>query len=125
MPTTQLAGLTLFLVQALSGMQSVVVASAQGPGVEPWEGPAISGKIKEIIESDSGLGPDTGTILVRANGLHRVYLTIDGRTVVAAYRRELSFSDLRVGQQVAVWFRAGPRYPVFPLRTSAARVAVI
>ena len=75
--------------------------------------------------SDSGPGPDIGTILVKANGRHRAYLTIDDKRIVAAYRSELSFIDLRVGQQVAVWFRSGPRYPVFPIRTSATRVAVI
>ncbi len=106
-------------------MQSVVGASAQGPRVEPWEGPDILGKIEEISRSGPRLGPDAGTILVQANGPHRAYLMIDDRTLIAAYRRELSFTDLKVGQHVAAWFRSGPRYPVFPLRTSAARVAVI
>ncbi len=125
MPTTKLAGLTLFLFQVFSGMQSVEGASVQRPRVEPWKGPDILGKIEEITRSDSGPGPDIGTILVKANGRHRAYLTIDDKRIVAAYRSELSFIDLRVGQQVAVWFRSGPRYPVFPIRTSAARVAVI
>ena len=125
MPTTKLAGLTLFLFQVFSGMQFVEGASVQRPQVEPWEGPDILGKIEEITRSDSGPGPDIGTILVKANGRHRAYLTIDDKRIMAAYRSELSFIDLRVGQQVAVWFRSGPRYPVFPIRTSAARVAVI
>ena len=125
MSTTYLAGLALFLVQALSAMQSVGGASAQGPRVEPWERPDILGKIEEIIEGSSGSGPDTGTILVQAQRPHRAYIMIDDKTILAEYRQKLSFADLKVGQQVAVWFRAGLRYPVFPLRTSAARIAVI
>ena len=125
MPRTQLTVLALFLFQVFSGIHSVMGASPQGPRVEPWEGPDILGKVEEISKDDSDPEPAGGTILVRTNGRHQVYLRIDSRTILAGYRRELRFGDLTVGQRVAVWLRPGPRYPVFPLQASAARLALI